>query len=128
MCLRLRLNIIFILSTVKKANELSFCSRFKISVLIVSTLAFVFKIIRSIIFSAVKKVSLHSQGTFLQSRNFSIVKKLLHSQGNFPQSRKFSTIREVFHSCGNFSQMWNFPQIFFLDKGSFSQTKIFTQS
>ena len=107
MCLRLPLNIIFILSTVKKANELSFCSRFKISVLIVSTLAFVFKIIRSIIFSAVKKVSLHSQGTFLQSRNFSTVKKLLHSQGNFPQSGKFSTVVEIFHRCGIFHKFFS---------------------
>ena len=34
----------------KKANELSFCSRFKIYVIMVSVLAFAFKIIKPIIF------------------------------------------------------------------------------
>ena len=35
----------------KKANELSFCSRFKIYIIMVSVLAFAFKIIKPIIFS-----------------------------------------------------------------------------
>ena len=111
MCLSLLLSIILILSIAKKAIELSFCSRFKIYVLVVSTLAFAFKIIRPIIFSAVKKVS------FPQSRKFCAVKELFHSQGNFPQfkeifhnqrilplSWKFSTIKRFFHSRGNFLQ------------------------
>ena len=62
----------------KKAVELSFCSRLKRYVLMVSTLAFAFKIIRPIIFSAVKKVN------FLLSRKFSLIKELVQSQGNFP--------------------------------------------
>ena len=92
----------------KKASKLRFCSSFKIYVLMVSTLAFVFKIIRPIIFSAVKKVS------FPRSRNFSIVKEFFHSQGifsqsrNFPQSRNFSTVKEFFHSQVNFPQTRKF--------------------
>ena len=38
------MNITLILTTAKKAGELSFCSRFKIYVLIVSMVASVFKI------------------------------------------------------------------------------------
>ena len=56
MCLNLALNIKVIVSTIKKASNLSFQSRLKIYVLMVSKLAFVLKIIRLIIFSAVKKV------------------------------------------------------------------------
>ena len=51
------LNIIWILSTRKKASKLSFCYRLKIYVLMISKLAFVFRITRTITFSAVKKVS-----------------------------------------------------------------------
>ena len=50
----------------------------------VSTVAFAFKIIRPIIFSAVKKVS------FPESINFSLIKEFFLSQGTFPQSRIFS--------------------------------------
>ena len=58
----------------------------------VSTLAFAFKIIRPIIFSAVKKVS------FPQQRNFPTVKELFHNQGIFPQSKNISTVKKLFHN------------------------------
>ena len=77
-----------ILSTAKKASELSFCSRLKIYVLMVSTLAFVFKIIRPIIFSAVKK------GSFPQLRKFSTAKDFFNNRRNFLQSRKFSANKD----------------------------------
>ena len=77
----------------------------------VPNLELAFKIIRPIIFPAIKKISFpqsrnfstikelfHSQGTFPKS------KKLFHSQGTFPQSCKFYTIRELLHSRENFSQ------------------------
>ena len=67
-------NIILILSTAKKASELSFYFRLKKYVLMVSTLAFVFKIIRLIIFSAVKKDFLCKQRFFLDQRRFSQTK------------------------------------------------------
>ena len=69
----------------------------------VSTLAFPFKIIRDIIFSAVKNVSFPQSKNFStikeffhKLRNFSIFKKLLQNQGTFPQSWKFSTVKEIF--------------------------------
>ena len=102
MCLSLQLNIMLILSSKKKAVELSFCSRLKRYVLMVSTLAFAFKIIRPIIFSAVKKVN------FLLSRKFSLIKELVHSQGNFPWSKNFSTVIEIFHSQITFPQSSEF--------------------
>ena len=102
------MNIILILSTAKKATELSFCSRFKIYVLIISMFVFAFKVIRPIIFSAAKKV------TFPLSRNFSTVNEFFHSQGIFPQARTFSqsrvisTIEEIFPSQGISSQSRKF--------------------
>ena len=80
-----------ILSTTKKAGELSFYSRFKIYVLMVSTLAFTFKIIRPIVFSAVRKVS------FPQSRKFFTIVESFHNQGIFPQSRKFCTKKDFYN-------------------------------
>ena len=94
-----------------------------------------FQIIRSIIFSAVKKVSLphsrtffllndffHSRGMFfynqeifLQSTNFSTVKKFFHSRGNFQQSRNSSTVTEFFQNQGIFwhlKQAHSYPYIF----------------
>ena len=102
MCLSLQLNIILILSSKKEAIEISFCSRLKRYVLMVSTLAFAFKIIRPIIFSAVKKVN------FLLSRKFSLIKELVHSQGNFLWSKNFSTVIEIFHSQITFPQSSEF--------------------
>ena len=64
----------------------------------ISMLAFVFKIIRPISFSAVENVS------FPQSNKFSKVKELFHSQINFPKSRNFYTIKEVFHNQKNLPQ------------------------
>ena len=83
----------------KKAIELSFFSRFKIFVSMVSTLAFAFKLIGPIIFSAFKKVS------FQQSKHFSTFKELFHSQtivkeflhkNFFFLSRKFSTNKDFY--------------------------------
>ena len=98
------LNMILILSTTEKVSELSFCSRFKMYVLMVSMLVFALKIIRPIIFSTVKKVTFlwklftkevfHNQGIFPQLRKFSTVMGFFHNQGIFPQSRKFSTIKK----------------------------------
>ena len=85
----------------KKAVELSFCSRFKIFVSMVSALAFAFKLIGPIIFSAFKKVS------FPQSKHFSTFKKLFQSQ---------TIVKELLHK-----------NIFFY-QGSFPQTKTFTHS
>ena len=122
----------------KKTSELSFCSRFKMYVLMVSILPFAVKIIRLITSPAVKKVS------FPQSKNFSPVKKLFHNKGPFPQSRNFFTVVEIFHSQGNFKQKqftWskefstnndvfysqgNFPQKFFFDQTNFPQTRKFS--
>ena len=134
----------------KKTSELSFCSRFKMYVLMVSILPFAVKIIRLITSPAVKKVS------FPQSRNFSPVKKLFHNKGPFPQSRNFFTVVEIFHnqgtfpvvkifhSQGNFQQKqftWskefstnnevfysqgNFPQKNFFDQTNFPQTRKFS--
>ena len=80
-----------ILSTLK-TSELSFCSKFKIYFLMVPNLELAFKIIRPIIFPAIKKIS------FPQSRNFSTIKEIFHSQGTFPKSKK------LFHSQGTFPQ------------------------
>ena len=94
------------------ASKLNFFSRLKIYVLIV------FKVIRSIIFSAVKRVS------FPQSRNFLTVKKVFHKT-IFIWSRKFFTMKEFFHSHRIFPAKKNyliqeilhkqrsFPQFFF---------------
>ena len=115
------MNIILILSTTKKATELSFCFRFKIYVLIISMFAFAFKIIRPIIFSAVKKV------TFQLSRNFSTIIEFFHSKGIFPQARTFSqsrnisTIEEIFPSQEISSQSRKFYTVkeFFYNQGNF---------
>ena len=53
----------------------------------VSAVAFVFKIIRPIIFSAAKKL-FHSQGTFPQLKIFFTV-----MDGDFSQPKNFSTVR-----------------------------------
>ena len=77
----------------------------------VPNLELAFKIIRPIIFPAIKKIS------FPQSRNFSTIKELFHSQGTFPKSKKlfhnhvsftqsesFSTVVKIFHSPENVLQ------------------------
>ena len=96
----------------------------------VSTQAFVSKIFRPIIFSAVKKVSC------------SVIEKIFFSQGSFPQSNNFFTVEEIFHSRRNFPQLRTFvfykkvlsttkdilhkemKEIFYKQK-SFQQTNIF---
>ena len=87
-----------ILSTLK-TSELSFCSKFKIYFLMVSNLELAFKIIRPIIFPAIKKIS------FPQSRNFSTVKELFQSQ------RNFSTVKELFHNHVSFTQSESFSTV-----------------
>ena len=95
--LSLILNIILILSTTKKVSKLSFCSRFKIYVLMFS------KLLELLLFTIKKK-------GFLQSNKFSLIKKFFHSQRKFLQrflSRKCSTkylIKKIFHSQGIFLQ------------------------
>ena len=79
-----------ILSTTKKAGKLSFYSRFKIYVLMVSTLAFTFKIIRPVPFSAVKKVNFPKSRKFFTIVESSQIKKFFHSCGNFPQTKIFT--------------------------------------
>ena len=109
--------MIFILSIAEKASGLMFCSRLKIYVSMVLTLAFVFKIIRPIIFSAVKKVSFPQkeifldQGNFPHSWNFSFIKKFFHCQGMFLQSNSFSTVKEFFHNKGISPQSKKFSLI-----------------
>ena len=103
MCLSLWLNIILILSTAKTSSELSLCSRLKRYVLMVSTLAFVYKL-----FFAVKKVN------FPELRKFSLIKELSRSHGNFPWSRNFFTVKKNFHSQRKLS-----IKIFFTNKKVF---------
>ena len=151
MSLSLLLNITLILRTVKKTSELSFCSRLKIYVLIISTLAFVFKII----FSAVKKAIFPQSRMFPSSRNFATVMESFLDQGIFPQtsftwSRVFSTnkgifqsrklsskriylIKEIFRSQETFSPKISTNKKFStslisVDQWSFPQRKIFTRS
>ena len=140
----------FVFIFLKKASKLSFCFRFKINILIVSMFAFVFKILRPTIFSAVTKISFshsrkfslikkfyHSQEKCPWSRNFSTVKEFFEGQGDFPWSRNFSIIKEFFHSQGNFS--WSrksrnfttgkgiFHKKILLDQGNFPQTMKFSK-
>ena len=132
LCLSLILNIILILSITKKASEPSFCSRFKMHVLMVSMLAFAFKIrpIRTIVFSVVKKVSFHNQEIFPQWSKFSrkkfhLIKQIFHKQWSFLQLRQFSA--KIFFDQINFLQTRKFTtKICFLDLKKFWQTKIFT--
>ena len=116
--------MIFILSTTKKLSEISFCPRFEIYVLIVSTLVFAFEIIRPFTFCAVKKVSFpqsrmfstlkelsHIQVTISYSNNFSTFKELFHIQGTFPHSRYFSTFKKLFHNQKKFPHSRNFSTV-----------------
>ena len=135
--------MIFILSIAEKASGLMFCSRLKIYVSMVLTLAFVFKIIRPIIFSAVKKVSFpqklnfswsrkfstfkeffFDQEIFLQSNSFSTVKEFFHNKGISPQSKKFSLIKEFLHIQRSFPWSRNFSTV----KKFFYRQLIFLQS
>ena len=79
----------------------------------ISMFVFAYKIIRPIIFSAVKKVTFskeifNSQGIFPQSKNFSTIKKIFHCQHIFPPSRNFFTIKDIFYSQGIFPQSRKF--------------------
>ena len=139
MCLNLALNIKVIVSTIKKASNLSFWSRLKIYFLMVSKLAFVLKIIRLIIFSAVKKVKF----PYSKKRKFCKIKKLFHNYETFAQSRNFSTVMELFdshvtffsivielfQSHGIFLQSWNFFTfiVIFHSYGTFPQSKKFSK-
>ena len=81
--------MMLILSTTTNINELSFCSRLKILVLMVS------KLLDVLIF-AMKKIR------FPQTRDFSTAKEIFHNQERFPQLRKFSGVKEIFHNQENF--------------------------
>ena len=114
--------MILILSTAKVTSELSFYSRFKLYLFMISILAFAFKIFRSIIFSAVKKVS------FSQSQNFSTYKELF--------SRNFSTVRKLFYGQifykkvylinKTFHKQWNFLQSMKFSTRKFKWSKKFS--
>ena len=67
-------------------------------------------------FIAVKKVS------FLQSRNFSIIKEHFCNQVTFPQSRTFATIKELFHNQGTFSRSRKLLD----NQGTFTQSRNFS--
>ena len=108
----------------------------------ISTLAFALKVIRPIIFSAVKNVSfphssrkfplimeffhsqeieiLHNQGTFPVKEFFHsqriFPQKILLNQGSFPQISKFSIVKEIFHTEN------------LLDQGNFLQTRKFSKN
>ena len=91
----------------------------------VSMLAFTFKNIRPIIFSAANNIS------FPKSSNFSTIKQLFHSQGTFPQSRKFSIVKELFHSQGTFHNLFTVKELFhsqgtFHNQGTFPQSRNFS--
>ena len=142
----LLLNIILILSTTKKVSELSFYSVFKIYILMVSILGFAFIIIKSIIISAVMKVSspqsrnfftmkelLHIQGIFhcreifSQTKNFFTAMNIFHSHEYFPQTRNIFTNKELFYSHENFPQIRNFSSVkeLFHNHGNFPQSRNF---
>ena len=97
----------------KKESELIFCSRLKKYILMVSPLTFIFKIIRPINFSAVKKLFhkqrfILDQGSFLQF---------------FSQTRKFLT-----NKSPSLIKEINHKQRFFLNQRRFPQSKIFLQT
>lgn len=115
-CLHLLLHIIFILSTTKKLSVISFCPRFEICVLIVSTLVFAFEIIRPLIFCAESKFStikdvFHIEGTFPHSSNFFTFKEFFRIQGTFPHSRYFSTFKKLLHNQKKFPHSRNFSTV-----------------
>ena len=124
MCLSVQLTIILILSTAKKPSELSFCSIIKIYVFMVSTLAFVFRIIRLIIFSAVEKV-IFPQSRKFSTKNFYLIKEVFHKHRSFLQSNKsyakmFSTkIRK-----NVFNKQRRFPQTFLHTQKDFYKQRL----
>ena len=113
-----------ILSTAKKPSELSFCSIIKIYVFMVSTLAFVFRIIRLIIFSAVEKV-IFPQSRKFSTKNFYLIKEVFHKHRSFLQSNKsyakmFSTkIRK-----NVFNKQRSFPQTFLHTQKDFYKQRL----
>ena len=96
----------------KKASQLNLCTRHKIFVLMISMLAFVFNIIRPIIFFQSRRKVYEfflDQRIFPQSRKFSTNKKVSQSQLNFRQkqftwSRKFSIVNRVLHTQNLYKQ------------------------
>ena len=123
MCLGFLLNIVLILSTTKKVIELSFCSRFKIYVSMVSMLVFTFKFIRPItIFIIILLFYRHIIITVtitFSTISFSPVKKYVDSLKVFPRSMDFSTVKDFFQNCENFPHSRDFSTV-----KSFLQTKI----
>ena len=83
----------------------------------VSTVAFVFKVIRPIYFSAVKNVSFPQSRKFSLFKKFSTLKEIVLDQEIFPQSRKVSAVEETLLNDRNFPQSRRcFTKIFFLIK------------
>ena len=81
---------LLILNVITNGQTFCCCHALKVQYLC-STLAFIFNIIRPIVFSAVKIVS------FEQSRKFSLIKEFFYSQETFLQTKNFSTVKEIFH-------------------------------
>ena len=123
----------------KKVNKLRACSRLKIYVLMV------FKIIKPIIFSVVKKISFPQSRKFFlvksifpQSRNFYtnkiVFKQVFHSQGTCPQSSNVSlvkdTVKGFFVHHDNFPWLRNFSTVkeIFHSHGNFPQKRKISQA
>ena len=124
MCLSVQLTIILILSTAEKASELSFCSIIKIYVFMVSTLAFVFRIIRLIIFSAVEKVIFPHSRKF-STKNFYLIKEVFQKHRSFPQSNKFYAKMFSTNIRKNvFYKQWSFPQTFLHSQKDFYKQRL----
>ena len=75
-------------------TEQSFCSRFKIYDLLISILAFVFKLFHTPV------EIFHSQGIFPKSNNYLAIKEIFYKKC-FTLSRKCYINNEILHSQGN---------------------------
>ena len=96
----------------------------------VSTLAFVFKITRTIIFFCSQESKVSAVKEFFLDQGIFLVKEIFLGQGIFSLSRKLSTkklylIKETFHKQRSFPQSINFPQKNLLDQGNFPHKKFY---
>ena len=123
-------------------HELSFCSRFKLFVLIVSKLLDLLFFLQSRMqvfhnqktFPLPRKTSvnmeiIHCQGDFLQKKNY-LVKEIFHKQWSFLQWRKFSTkkiymIKEIFCKQESFQQFFFPLKAFSINIHFYTVKKIF---
>ena len=89
---------------------------FNISISFQSYLTYYFFAVKKVSFLQSRNFSIIKQHfcnqvTFPQSRNFATIKELLHNQGTFSRSRKFFKIKELLHNQGTFPQSWKFSTI-----------------